>query len=158
MLVFLIFKEALINVLRFLSKIGFKNGSEKAQITFYFRAIATAPFFFALVSATAPLARTEKGKSGASAQHCYTSMSFNPTCPGWNKKFFSTGGSWYKMVCDHLSRLYIYVRYSTVLFVLWDTVLYCSVRLVLKILFNFYTVYVRPRKLLGPLLQFRVVR
>ena len=30
--------------------------------------------------------------------------------------------------------------------------------LFLKILFNFYTVYVRPRKLLGPLLQFRVVR
>ena len=134
MLVFLIFKEALINVLRFLCKIWFKNGSEKAQITFYFRAIATAPFFFALVSTTAPLAWTEKGKSGASAQHCYTSMSFNPTCPGWNKKFFSTGGSWYKMVCDHLSRLYIYVRYSTVLFcgiqyctVLWDTQLCCSV-------------------------------
>ena len=38
------------------------------------------------------------------------------------------------MVCDHLSRLYIYVRYSTVLFcgiqyctVLWDTQLCCSV-------------------------------
>ena len=50
MLVFLIFKEALINVLRFLCKIWFKNGSEKAQITFYFRATATAPFFLLLLA------------------------------------------------------------------------------------------------------------